>query len=169
MQCHGPLLHVPHSVAAQMGPVCVAEMELDAWLGGVGVGMGVVDVVLFGPATPGGSQHSRAKAITPALVAGLRVGPIKGPHAGITENKLGFTGLPTLCRDGPKLYELPSGPKQAPILSGLLIDGSYVAERVEGLQDTQDSSGGAWACAHCTYVNVTAQVRCGICRKARVE
>ena len=35
------------------------------------------------------------------------------------------------------------------------------------VHDTQDSSGGAWACKHCTFVNVTARSRCGACSKSR--
>jgi hypothetical protein len=146
--------------------VYVTEVALDVWLGKIGVGMEVVDVIVYEPVTAGSNQYNKTKEVTPVLVADLRLGPTQDRHTGQVSNPLEFTEVGIASRDGTKLYELSVESKQL-ILAELLIDGSYVADRLGTLQDTQDSSGGAWACKHCTYVNVTAKVKCGVCSKSR--
>lgn len=137
---------------------------LDAWIGNIGAGKQVIDVVMMEPVTPGSNQLLETSRTTPVLAADLRLGPTYNEHTGLLSSRLSMSEVETLAHNTDKLFELSSESKQA-ILSELLIDGAYVDERVNELQHTQDSS--AWTCAHCTYINVTARVRCGACSKAR--
>ena len=138
---------------------------MDAWIGKISAGKKVLDVCVFEPMSPGSNQHVKTDIITPILVEDLRVGPTKNPHTGVVSNGLSLSRVKS-ASSANQSYELSSESKQL-ILSLLLNDGSYVEERVNELRHTQD--GGAWTCAHCTFINVTARVRCGICSKARQE
>ena len=125
-----------------------------------------MDVCIFEPVSPGSNRYCKTSIITPVMTADFRVGPELDGQTGKVSNKLEFTPVETVGVDGgqPNLFELSSASKQL-ILSELLSDGGYVEERVNELGGTQDSS--SWACQHCTYINVTARSRCGVCSKAR--
>ena len=150
----------------QVSPPHITQEPQDAWIGKIAASKHVVDVCVFEPVSPGSNQYAKTSITTPVLCADLRAAPNRNPHRDVVDNQLSFARVETASGSASNLYELATESKQL-VLSLLVNDGAYVEERVNELQDTQDSS--AWTCAHCTCINVPARVRCGTCRKARQE
>ena len=152
--------------------------ELQCWLGVVPAGSEVIDVKVHEPITPGSNhiqacQDSDGKiVITPVLVRDIRLGPQKDRHTGQVSGNLNLKEVDMRAsrhvEAGYKRYSISTELKQS-ILSSLVRSNDLVAERVGQLQSSEDSSvAAAWACKHCTFVNVTARSRCGACSKSRV-
>ena len=130
------------------------------------------------PITPG-SNHIHVckdddgkKVITAVLAQDVRAGPRRDSHTGEVVEKLQLQQVKLnesrSLGAGCRRHAISTESKQEMLAS--LVQGSEagasVAERVEQLQSTGDSSL-AWACSHCTCINTTARVKCGMCAKNR--
>lgn len=114
------------------------------------------------PITTGSSVYEKTGTTTPVLVSDIRCGPKPDSHSGQAMSKVKLTEVE---HQGPKpRYELCPDSRRE-ILNSLVREEGYVEERATELQQSEGSS--AWACTHCTYINVFAKKRCGACRKAR--
>ena len=129
--------------------------------------MGCVQVLE--PVTTGASICEESEHITPVLTTDIRLGPCPHSHSGQVGGKIELKEVQMLGRArgvaGQKpRFELPSDTKQA-ILSSLVRDEGYIEERATELKQSSGSS--AWECSKCTYFNVTAKKKCGMCSTAR--
>jgi hypothetical protein len=146
----------------------ITESSFTTWLGQVPVGVEVMDVRVYEPINPGSIQYEKSQIVIPLLVDDIRVGPMIDEHSNeVVPSKVELIESdipPTRLAAGKKRYELKAASKQH-IVGKLLRDDGYVEERCNQYQHTEDSS--AWSCAHCTYINVTATRKCGMCSKNR--
>ena len=128
-----------------------------------------IRVQVMEPVSSGASIYEEPDQITPVLITDIRMGPRPDSHSGHVGGKVELKEVPMLGRtrgsaEQKPRFELPSDTKQA-ILSSLVRDVEYVEERAAELKQSHGSS--AWECGVCTYFNVTAKKRCGMCKSAR--
>ena len=128
-----------------------------------------VCVQVLEPVTTGASIYEESEHITPVLTTDIRLGPRPDSHSGQVGGKIELKEVQMLGRArgvaGQKpRFELPSDTKQA-ILSSLVRDEGHIEERATELKQSSGSS--AWECSKCTYFNVTAKKKCGMCSTAR--
>lgn len=120
------------------------------------------------PIATGSSIYEKTGTLTPVMVCDIRLGPCLDNHSGVATSKVVLKELdpvPGQARDSPR-FEL-SADSRREMLSSLVRDGEQVESRANQLKQAEGSSG--WPCSICTYINVTAKRRCGMCNKARAS
>ena len=136
--------------------VYITDASYDTWLGKMVSWQGAMTVV-----------YEESEPVVPLMVDGIRVGPMADEHSGQVSNTLELEEkeLPPLrlARSG-KRYELSSDSRQH-VMGKLLRDDDYVEQRANEYKQIEDSA--AWTCKHCTYINVKAKKKCGVCSRTR--
>jgi hypothetical protein len=115
------------------------------------------------PVSTGSSHYEKTEYICPFLVADIRLGPTPDTHTGKASSGVQLKGV-QMEGAGKQRWLLLPGSK-ALILANLVRSEEYVRERAEQMQQLEGSA--AWQCNACTYINVTAKVKCGMCNTKR--
>ena len=97
------------------------------------------------------------------MVADIRLGPTPDTHTGKASSGVQLKGV-QMEGAGKQRWLLLPGSK-ALILANLVRSEEHVRERAEQMQQLEGSA--AWQCNACTYINVTAKVKCGMCNTKR--